>query len=65
MMRYAAENCALREEIRALRALDSVRSAIETNVQSRTALEQTFLQLLEAQRTEETTGGEELNLVKS
>ncbi|XP_048014234.1 kinesin-like protein KIF15-A isoform X1 [Megalobrama amblycephala] len=56
MMRYAAENCALREEIRALRALDSVRSAIETSVQSRTALEQTFLQLLEAQRTEETTG---------
>lgn len=60
MMRYAAENCALREEIRALRALDSVRSAVETNVQSRTALEKTFLQLLEAQRTEETTGGEEL-----
>ncbi|XP_067235337.1 kinesin-like protein KIF15 isoform X1 [Chanodichthys erythropterus] len=56
MMRYAAENCALREEIRALRALDSVRSAVETNVQSRTALEETFLQLLEAQRTEETTG---------
>ncbi|XP_051740590.1 kinesin-like protein KIF15-A isoform X2 [Ctenopharyngodon idella] len=56
MMRYAAENCALREEIRALRALDSVRSAVETNVQSRTALEKTFLQLLEAQRTEETTG---------
>uniref|UniRef100_A0A8C0YJG9 Kinesin motor domain-containing protein n=1 Tax=Cyprinus carpio carpio TaxID=630221 RepID=A0A8C0YJG9_CYPCA len=54
MMRYAAENCALREEVRALRALDSVRSAVETKVQSLTALEKTFLQLLEAQRTEET-----------
>uniref|UniRef100_A0A9J7XHL6 Kinesin motor domain-containing protein n=1 Tax=Cyprinus carpio carpio TaxID=630221 RepID=A0A9J7XHL6_CYPCA len=47
MMRYAAENCALREEVRALRALDSVRSAVETKVQSLTALEKTFLQLLE------------------
>uniref|UniRef100_A0A8C0YIF2 Kinesin motor domain-containing protein n=1 Tax=Cyprinus carpio carpio TaxID=630221 RepID=A0A8C0YIF2_CYPCA len=56
MMRYAAENCALREEVRALRALDSVRSAVETKVQSLTALEKTFLQLLEAQRTEESTG---------
>uniref|UniRef100_A0A8C1LBL6 Kinesin family member 15 n=1 Tax=Cyprinus carpio TaxID=7962 RepID=A0A8C1LBL6_CYPCA len=56
MMRYAAENCALREEVRALRALDSVRSAVESKVQSLTALEKTFLQLLEAQRTEESTG---------
>ncbi|XP_077067426.1 kinesin-like protein KIF15 isoform X2 [Siphateles boraxobius] len=56
MMRYAAENCALREENRALRALDSVRSAIETKVQSLTALEKNFLELLEAQRPEETTG---------
>ncbi|XP_073688480.1 kinesin-like protein KIF15 [Garra rufa] len=56
MMRYAAENCALREEIQALRALDSVRSAVETKVQSLTALEKTFLQLLEAQRTEESSG---------
>uniref|UniRef100_A0A8C1LC96 Kinesin family member 15 n=1 Tax=Cyprinus carpio TaxID=7962 RepID=A0A8C1LC96_CYPCA len=47
MMRYAAENCALREEVRALRALDSVRSAVESKVQSLTALEKTFLQLLE------------------
>uniref|UniRef100_A0A673HY36 Kinesin-like protein KIF15-A n=1 Tax=Sinocyclocheilus rhinocerous TaxID=307959 RepID=A0A673HY36_9TELE len=54
MMQYAAENCALREEIRALRALDSVRSAVETKAQSLTALEKTFLQLLEAQTTEET-----------
>ncbi|XP_016408072.1 kinesin-like protein KIF15-A isoform X1 [Sinocyclocheilus rhinocerous] len=58
MMQYAAENCALREEIRALRALDSVRSAVETKAQSLTALEKTFLQLLEAQTTEESTGGE-------
>ncbi len=36
MMRCAAENCALREEVRALRALDSVRSAVETKVQSLT-----------------------------
>ncbi|KAK2867619.1 hypothetical protein QQF64_023345 [Cirrhinus molitorella] len=56
MMRYAAENCALREEVRALRALDSVRSAVETKVQSLTTLEKTFLQLLEAQRTEESSG---------
>ncbi|XP_067292936.1 kinesin-like protein KIF15 isoform X2 [Pseudorasbora parva] len=56
MMRYAAENCALREEIRALRALDSVKSAVETKIQSLAALEKTFLQLLEAQRTEETKG---------
>ncbi|RXN03027.1 kinesin KIF15 [Labeo rohita] len=56
MMRYAAENCALREEVRALRALDSVRSAVETKVQSLTALEKTFLELLEAQRTEESSG---------
>uniref|UniRef100_A0A671LSF9 Kinesin-like protein n=1 Tax=Sinocyclocheilus anshuiensis TaxID=1608454 RepID=A0A671LSF9_9TELE len=56
MMQYAAENCALREEIRALRALDSVRSAVETKAQSLTALEKTFLQLLEAQTTEESTG---------
>lgn len=61
MMRYAAENCALREEVRALRALDSVRSAVETKVQSLTALEKTFLQLLEAQRTEESTGGDTFN----
>ncbi|KAL0154479.1 hypothetical protein M9458_048742, partial [Cirrhinus mrigala] len=55
-MRYAAENCALREEVRALRGLDSVRSAVETKVQSLTALEKTFLELLEAQRTEESSG---------
>lgn len=61
MMRYAAENCALREEVRALRALDSVRSAVESKVQSLTALEKTFLQLLEAQRTEESTGGDTFN----
>ncbi|KTG46258.1 hypothetical protein cypCar_00003862 [Cyprinus carpio] len=58
MMQYAAENCALREEIQALRALDSVRSAVETKAQSLTALEKSFLQLLEAQRPEESTGGE-------
>ncbi|KAI2648072.1 Kinesin-like protein KIF15-A [Labeo rohita] len=51
-----SENCALREEVRALRALDSVRSAVETKVQSLTALEKTFLELLEAQRTEESSG---------
>uniref|UniRef100_A0A9J7XBD9 Kinesin motor domain-containing protein n=1 Tax=Cyprinus carpio carpio TaxID=630221 RepID=A0A9J7XBD9_CYPCA len=56
MMQYAAENCALREEIQALRALDSVRSAVETKAQSLTALEKSFLQLLEAQRPEESTG---------
>ncbi|XP_052400045.1 kinesin-like protein KIF15-A isoform X2 [Carassius gibelio] len=58
MMQYAAENRALREEIQALRALDSVKSAVETKAQSLTALEKTFLQLLEAQRTEESTGGD-------
>lgn len=57
-MRYAAENCALRDEIRALRSLDSVRTAREIEVQSLTALEKTFLQLLEAQRIEDTTEGE-------
>ncbi len=61
MMRYAAENCALLEEVRALRALDSVRSAVETKVQSLTVLENTFLQLLEAQGTEESTGGDGFN----
>ncbi|XP_056596432.1 kinesin-like protein KIF15-A isoform X2 [Triplophysa dalaica] len=55
IMRYAAENCGLREEIRALRSLDSVRTAREIEVQSLTALEKTFLQLLEAQRIEDTT----------
>ncbi|XP_073724476.1 kinesin-like protein KIF15 isoform X1 [Misgurnus anguillicaudatus] len=54
IMRYAAENCGLREEIRALRSLDSVRSAAEVELQSLTALEKTFLQLLEAQNTDET-----------
>lgn len=58
-MRYAAENCSLREEIRALRSLDSVRSTGEIEVQSLTALEKTFLQLLEAQRTDDTTEGED------
>ncbi len=61
MMRCAAENCALREEVRALCALDSVRSAVETKVQSLTALENTFLQLLEDQGTEESTGGDGFN----
>lgn len=56
MMRYAAENCSLREEIRALRALDSVKSAMESKAQSLTALEKTFLQLLEAQKTEDSNG---------
>ncbi|KAI7811668.1 kinesin-like protein KIF15-A isoform X2 [Triplophysa rosa] len=55
IMRYAAENCGLREEIRYLRSLDSVRSAGEIEVQSLTALEKTFLQLLEAQTTDDTT----------
>ncbi|KAA0724089.1 Kinesin-like protein KIF15-A [Triplophysa tibetana] len=55
IMRYAAENCGLREEIRALRSLDSVRSAGEIEVQSLSALEKIFLQLLEAQRIEDTT----------
>lgn len=58
-MRYAAENCGLREEIRTLRSLDSIRSAGEIDVQSLTALEKTFLQLLEAQRTDDTTEGED------
>ncbi|XP_051546297.1 kinesin-like protein KIF15-A isoform X2 [Myxocyprinus asiaticus] len=55
IMRYAAENCGLREEIRALRYLESVRSAGEVELQTLTALEKTFLQLLEAQTTDENT----------
>ncbi|TRY85885.1 hypothetical protein DNTS_011911 [Danionella cerebrum] len=53
MLRYAAENCALRQEIQALQALDSVRSAFESRAESLSALETTFLQLLEARGTEE------------
>ncbi len=65
MMRHAAENCALREEVRALRALDSVRSVLETKAQSLTALEKTFLHLLEAQGMEDSTGGDDFNCSNS
>ncbi|XP_051978740.1 kinesin-like protein KIF15-A [Xyrauchen texanus] len=55
MMHYAAENCSLREEIQVLRALEMVRSAGEVELQSLTVLEKTFLQLVEAQTTDEIT----------
>lgn len=50
MMRYAAENFSLREEVRSLRALDSVKSARLTAEQCTTELEQAFQKVVESEK---------------
>ncbi|XP_028821663.1 kinesin-like protein KIF15 isoform X2 [Denticeps clupeoides] len=50
MMRYAAENFGLREEVRCLRALDSVKAARQAQAQSATELEQAFQKFLESEK---------------
>ncbi|KAI4885619.1 hypothetical protein NFI96_019061, partial [Prochilodus magdalenae] len=56
MMMYAAENSSLREEVRALRALESVKSAQELVSQSAAELEQAFQELTQTEESAEVTG---------
>lgn len=57
MMRYAAENFSLREEVRSLRALDSVKSARLTAEQCTTELEQAFQKVVESEKPTRDTSG--------
>ncbi|XP_062378066.1 kinesin-like protein KIF15 [Sardina pilchardus] len=50
MMRYAAENFSLREEVRALRALDSVKTARVAAEQCTTELEEAFHKVAESEK---------------
>lgn len=59
MMWYAAENRTLREEVCALRALESVKSAQEVVSQSAAELEQAFKELTQTEEATEPTGGDE------
>ncbi|XP_053476162.1 kinesin-like protein KIF15-A [Ictalurus furcatus] len=56
MMWYAAENCSLKEEVRALRALESVKHAQEGASQSAAELEQAFQEALKSEEGVEATG---------
>uniref|UniRef100_W5UAD6 Kinesin-like protein KIF15-A n=1 Tax=Ictalurus punctatus TaxID=7998 RepID=W5UAD6_ICTPU len=56
MMWYAAENCSLKEELRALRALESVKHGQEGASQSAAELEQAFQEALKSEEGVEATG---------
>lgn len=58
MMWYAAENCSLKEEVRTLRALESVKHAQEAASQSAAELEQAFQEVLKSEEGAEAVGGE-------
>lgn len=58
MMWYAAENCSLKEEVRTLRALESVKHAQEALSQSAAELEQAFQEVLKSEEGAEAVGGE-------
>ncbi|TST98546.1 ATP-dependent RNA helicase TDRD9 [Bagarius yarrelli] len=49
VMWYAAENCSLKEEVRVLRALESVKQAQEATTQSAAELEQAFQEVLKSE----------------
>uniref|UniRef100_A0A8B9K5I3 Kinesin-like protein n=1 Tax=Astyanax mexicanus TaxID=7994 RepID=A0A8B9K5I3_ASTMX len=53
MMWYAAENCSLRDEVRTLRALESVKSAQQVVSQSAAELEQEFQELMKVEEPTE------------
>ncbi|KAM9477578.1 kinesin-like protein KIF15 isoform 2-T2 [Clarias gariepinus] len=56
MMWYAAENCSLKEEVRTLRALESVKLAQEAASQSAAELEQAYQEVLQSEEGAETEG---------
>uniref|UniRef100_A0A3B1JYZ8 Kinesin family member 15 n=1 Tax=Astyanax mexicanus TaxID=7994 RepID=A0A3B1JYZ8_ASTMX len=56
MMWYAAENCSLRDEVRTLRALESVKSAQQVVSQSAAELEQEFQELMKVEEPTEAAG---------
>ncbi|MCI4376907.1 hypothetical protein PGIGA_G00193830 [Pangasianodon gigas] len=56
MMWYAAENCSLKEEVRALRALESVKHAQEAASQSEAELERAFQEVLKSEEGAEAAG---------
>lgn len=58
MMWYAAENCSLKEEVRVLKALESVKHAQTGMSQSAAELEQAFLEALKSEEGAEVPGGE-------
>lgn len=58
MMWYAAENCSLKEEVRVLKALESVKKAQEAASQSTAELEQAFQEVLKSEASTEAAGGE-------
>lgn len=57
MMRYAAENFSLREEVRSLRALDSVKSARLAAEQCTAELEEAFQKVAESEKPARDTSG--------
>lgn len=57
MMRYAAENFSLREEVRVLRAMESVKSAQEMAEQCTAELEASFQTQLEDSKPNKDNGG--------
>ncbi|XP_036429425.1 kinesin-like protein KIF15-A [Colossoma macropomum] len=56
MMMYAAENCSLKEKVRALQALESVKSAQEAVSQSAAELEKAFQDLMQTEEAAEASG---------
>uniref|UniRef100_A0AAR2JHB9 Kinesin motor domain-containing protein n=1 Tax=Pygocentrus nattereri TaxID=42514 RepID=A0AAR2JHB9_PYGNA len=56
MMWYAAENYSLKEEVRALQALESVKSAQEAVSQSAAELENAFQELMQTEEAAEASG---------
>ncbi|MCJ8731080.1 hypothetical protein PDJAM_G00191800 [Pangasius djambal] len=56
MMWYAAENCSLKEEVRALRALESVKQAQEAASQSEAELQRAFQEVLKSEEGAEAAG---------
>uniref|UniRef100_A0AAR2M6L2 Kinesin motor domain-containing protein n=1 Tax=Pygocentrus nattereri TaxID=42514 RepID=A0AAR2M6L2_PYGNA len=58
MMWYAAENYSLKEEVRALQALESVKSAQEAVSQSAAELENAFQELMQTEEAAEASGGD-------
>ncbi|XP_030628202.1 kinesin-like protein KIF15 [Chanos chanos] len=56
MMRFAAENYSLREEVRVLRALDSVKTASSVEAQMAAELEEAYRSILESEKNSEGPG---------
>lgn len=63
-MWFAAENCSLREEVRTLRTLESVKSAQKASSQNAAELEQAFRELLLSEEAAEAAEGARVCFIK-